>query len=90
MEEEEDEEDSEVINPPYKARVPANQFGYNGHEPRWATTIERWSRQQRQRSPFSDQRGYCDLNHGGSAKKALPIMIQQITNLGDQNKETAN
>ena len=41
--EEEEEEDldaeSEVINPPYFARVPANQLGYQGPTPRWQVDL---------------------------------------------------
>ena len=65
-EEEEEEPEKEFFNPPYIARVRAHRFGYNGPEPRWATVIERWGRQQRQRSPYGDQRGYYDLSHGGT------------------------
>ena len=43
-EESEEEPEEEVFNPPYIARVPANRWGHNGPEPRWATMIERWSR----------------------------------------------
>ena len=88
--ESEEEPEEEVFNPPYIARVPANRWGHNGPEPRWATMIERWSRQQRQRSPYGDQRGYYDLSHGGPADRALPVMTQHITNLGNQSREMAD
>lgn len=87
MDEDESEEEPEVFNPPYIPKVPANRYGYNGPEPRWATTIERWSRQQHQRSPYGDQRGYYDLSHGGPADRALPVMVQHIMNLGNQSRE---
>ena len=45
--EEEEEPEEEVFNPHYIARVSSNRLGYNGHEHRWATVIERWSRPQR-------------------------------------------
>ncbi|XP_023749238.1 protein FANTASTIC FOUR 1-like [Lactuca sativa] len=74
-EEEEEEPKEEVINPPYIARVLANRFGHNGPKPYWATMIERWSRQQRQRSPYGDQHVYYDLSHGGPADRALLVMV---------------
>ncbi|XP_023764489.1 uncharacterized protein LOC111913002 [Lactuca sativa] len=90
MDEDENEEEPKVLNPPYIARVPVHCFGYNGPEPRWATTIKRWSRQQRQRSPYGDQRGYYDLIHGGQADRALPVMTQRITSIDDRGRTTTD
>ncbi|XP_052621745.1 uncharacterized protein LOC128127322 [Lactuca sativa] len=90
MDEDESEEEPKVFNLPYIARVPANHFGYNRPEPRWATLIERWSRQQRQRSPYGDQSGYYNLSHRGPADRALRVMVQHITNLGNQSREMAD
>ncbi|XP_052622650.1 M phase phosphoprotein 10-like [Lactuca sativa] len=90
MIENEIEEELEVFNPPYIARVPAHRFGYNGPEPRWVTTIERWSRQQRQRSPYGDQRGYYDLIHGGPADRDLLVMTQRIASMDDHGRTTTN
>ncbi|XP_052622889.1 uncharacterized protein LOC128128107 [Lactuca sativa] len=89
-EEEEEELEEEVFTPPYIARVPANHVGYNGPKPHWATMIERWSRQQCQRSPYGDQRGYYELSHRGPANRPLPVMVQHITNLGNQSREMAD
>ena len=98
LEEEEDEEEieedsnaeSEVINPPYVARVLAHRQGYQGPTPRWAENLEKWSRQQHQRSPYGMERGFYNLSHGGLADRALPVMVQQIAHLGDQTRASAN
>ena len=90
MVENEIEEEPEVFNPPYISRVPAHRFGYNGPQPRWVTMIERWSRQQRKRSPYGNQRGYYDLIHGGPADRALPIMTQRIASMDDRGRTTTD
>ena len=73
--EEEDEEeddsdaDSEVIDPPYMARVPAHRMGPNGPMPPWAHDIWRWrwSRHQGQYPPFGMEQRFYDLSHGEPA-----------------------
>ncbi|XP_023760111.1 uncharacterized protein LOC111908524 [Lactuca sativa] len=58
IEEEEDEEsdaESEVINPPYVARVPAHHLGYNGPTSRSTEDPETWSRHQRRCPPFGTE-----------------------------------
>ena len=87
---EEPKEEPKVINPPYIDRVPANCFDYIRPVPCWATVIEGCSRQQRPRSPFGDQQGGYDLNHGGPTGRALPMKFRRIANIGDQNKEIVN
>ncbi|XP_042755627.1 uncharacterized protein LOC122196596 [Lactuca sativa] len=84
------EEQPEVFNPPYITRVPAHRFGYNRPEPPWVTTIERWSRQQRQRSPYGNQRGYYDLIHGGPTDRALPVTIHRIASMDDRGRTTTD
>lgn len=68
--------DSEVINPPYVARVPAHRMGPNGPTPPWAHEIWRWSRHQGMRPPFGMDRGFYDLSHRGPADRALPFMVR--------------
>ncbi|XP_023744973.1 uncharacterized protein LOC111893139 [Lactuca sativa] len=89
-EEEEEEEDSdgtdsepEVYNP-HPAPIPPQH--YQGPTPQWAKTIHRWSREQGQRAPYGMQRGFYDLGRGGSAERALPVIVHRVTRHEEQTR----
>lgn len=82
--EEEDDSDteSEVIDLPYMASVPAHRMDPNAHMLPWAHNIWRWSRHRGLRPPFGMEKGFFDLIHGGPADRALPIMVRRTRDIG--------
>ncbi|XP_052621764.1 uncharacterized protein LOC128127340 [Lactuca sativa] len=89
-EEEEEEEDSdgtdsepEVYNP-HPAHVPPQH--YQGPMPQWAETIHSWSREQGQRPPYGMQWDFYDLSKGGSADRALPVIVHHVTRHEEQTR----
>ena len=78
----------EVYNPPQGATIPRQNF--QGPTPRWAVDLKQWSREQGQRPPYDMKRGFYNLNNGGSADRAFPIMVRRIANKGAQARANAS
>ena len=82
MEEEEevtDGADSEpkVINPP-TPRSSEVRMGYQGPIPIWGSHLYYWSRQQGVRPLFGMCQEFYNVSGGGSADRALPVLVGKI------------
>ena len=52
--------------------------------------LKQWSREQGQRPPYGMARSFYNLRNGGSADRALPVMVRRIANQGEQARANAN
>ncbi|KAL7608232.1 hypothetical protein Lser_V15G12309 [Lactuca serriola] len=67
----------EVINPP-APRSPEVRMGYQPPIPIWGSHLYYWSRQQGVLPPFGMCREFYNVSGGGSADRALPVLVRQI------------
>ena len=57
---------------------------------RFLTFLQRWGRQQGQRSLYVMERGFYGLSHEGPADRALPVKVQPIKHLGEQARASTS
>ena len=67
----------EIINPPVP-RPPEVRMGYQGPIPIWGSHLYHWSRQLGVRPPFGMCREFYNVSGGGSADRALPVLVGTI------------
>ena len=87
---EESDSDPENNNLPLTAPIqnPNPRPEFHGSTPLWATYLDRWSREQDQPLPFNGDRSFYNLSEGGSADRALPILVRRISRIGEQGRTT--
>ncbi|KAL7583091.1 hypothetical protein Lser_V15G45435 [Lactuca serriola] len=83
------ESEPEVNNLPPIGQAPNNnpRLAFPGPTPLWATNLNHWSDEQGQPLPYFGDRSFYNLNEGGSADQALPVMIRRIARIGEQGRE---
>ena len=75
----------EVNNLPLVGQAPNNnpRPAFPGPTPMWANNLNRWSDEQGQPLPYFGDRTFYNVSDGGSADRALPVIIRRI----DRNVE---
>ena len=74
----------EVINPP-AAQPPAIRRNFQGPTPVWASHLHHWSEQQGICPPYDMCQDFYDVYGGGSADRALPVMVGKLANQSYQS-----
>ena len=74
----------EVINPP-PAQPPVFERNFQGPTPVWGSHLHHWSQQQNLRPPYGMCRDFYDVRGGGSADRALPVMVGKLANQSYQS-----
>ena len=79
----------EVINPP-APQPPVHVRNFQGPTPVWGSHLHHWSQQQSLRPPYGMCRDFYDVRGGGSADRALPVMVGKLANQCYQSGVQAN
>ncbi|KAL7610703.1 serine/threonine-protein phosphatase 4 regulatory subunit 2-like [Lactuca sativa] len=87
-EEEEDEEEGPEVYDPLPAHAPARD--YPGPTPQWGTNLRFWSQEQGQPHPYGNEKGFYNLDRGGSADRALPVIIHHIARHDQRIRASTN
>ena len=68
----------EVENLPPVAPIPNPnpQLEFEGPTPMWIGSLDRWSYEQGQPRPYNRYRRFYNVDGGGSADRALPIIVR--------------
>jgi len=78
----------EVNNLPLVGQAPNNnpRPAFPGPTPLWATNLNRWSDEQGQPLPYFGDRTFYNVSDGGSADRALPVIIRRIARNVEQGR----
>ena len=78
----------EVNNLPLVGQAPNNnpRPAFPGPTPLWATNLNRWSDEQGQPLPYFGDRSFYNVSEGGSADRALPVIIRRIARNVEQGR----
>jgi len=78
----------EVNNLPLVGQAPNNnpRPAFPGPTPLWATDLNRWSDEQGQPLPYFGDRSFYNVSEGGSADRALPVIIRRIARNVEQGR----
>ena len=79
----------EIINPPV-LQPPVHVRNFQGPTPVWGSHLHHWSQQQSLRPPYGMCRDFYDVRGGGSADRALPVMVGKLANQCYQSGVQAN
>jgi len=74
----------EVIDPP-PIQPPVFVRNFQGPTPVWGSHLHHWSQQQNLRPPYGMCRDFYDVRGGGSADRALPVMVGKLANQSYQS-----
>ena len=74
----------EVIDPP-PVQPPVFVRNFPGPTPVWGSHLHHWSQQQNLRPPYDMCRDFYDVRGGGSADRALPVMVGKLANQSYQS-----
>ena len=83
-----DDSEPEVNNLPLVGQAPNNnpRPAFPGPTPLWATNLNRWSDEQGQPLPYFGDRSFYNVSEGGSADRALPVIIRRIARNVEQGR----
>ena len=78
----------EVNNLPLVGQAPNNnpRPAFPGPTPMWANNLNRWSDEQGQPLPYFGDRTFYNISDGGSADRALPVIIRRIARNVEQGR----
>ena len=78
----------EVNNLPLVGQAPNNnpRPAFPGPTPMWANNLNRWSDDQGQPLPYFGDRTFYNVSDGGSADRALPVIIRRIARNVEQGR----
>lgn len=78
----------EVNNLPLVGQAPNNnpRPAFPGPTPLWATDLNRWSDEQGQPLPYFGDQSFYNVSEGGSADRALPVIIRRIARNVEQGR----
>ena len=78
----------EVNNLPLVGQAPNNnpRPAFPGPTPLWANNLNRWSDEQGQPLPYFGDRSFYNVSEGGSADRALPVIIRRIARNVEQGR----
>ena len=78
----------EVNNLPLVGQAPNNnpRPAFPGPTPMWANNLNRWSDEQGQPLPYFGDRSFYNVSEGGSAERALPVIICRIARNVEQGR----
>ena len=78
----------EVNNLPLVGQAPNNnpRPAFPGPTPMWANNLNRWSDEQGQPLPYFGDRTFYNVSDGGSADRALPVIIRRIARNVEQGR----
>ena len=78
----------EVNNLPLVGQAPNNdpRPAFPGPTPMWVNNLNRWSDEQGQPLPYFGDRTFYNVSEGGSADRALPVMVRRIARNIEQGR----
>ncbi|CAI9260222.1 unnamed protein product [Lactuca saligna] len=78
----------EVNNLPLVGQPPNNnpRPAFPDPTPLWANHLNRWSEEQGQPLPYFGDRSFHNVSNGGSADRALPVIIRRIARNVEQGR----
>ena len=78
----------EVNNLPLVGQAPNNnpRPAFPGPTPMWANDLNRWSDEQGHPLPYFGDRTFYNVSDGGSADRALPVIIRRIARNVEQGR----
>ena len=86
----EDDSEPEVENLPQVAPIPNpnHRLEFQGPTPMWVRSLNKWSHDQGQPLPYNGDRNFYNLNEGGPADRALPILVLRVARNVELGVET--